>query len=416
MDRVFVEPHRSISPSSALILAVRAASQIKCDLRVQTLAEVAGFKVTQAQLVREGRIVSTGAGKGFAEQADASAAYEALEHYYMRAETNAAIADDTCSSLTLYDVASQSSLLHSAHVQRMAKEYPAARVRCLVLQHETEALYWPAFLSIVDWKATMSGADHVAQFQSYTRYTSNSGFAAGASAEESIEHGICELLERDANSAMLIDAILGRRPQKAVAVDEPHLKTLVFGISGIDGTPPIILDTRQSAEDVPSYFAFVPPTLRSRVPHSGSGASPYPAYALTRALAELLQVAILTRVIHPTMPPRPVDLRSPWRELTLLDGIKLAESSLFSGCYQDCRARSTRSPSGDLERQGLKAFSRSFTPKPSSIDVTLTVVPGLEALELVTHGIPMLPTGRGVHAWRQYIRRGGGNGHAERAI
>lgn len=123
------------------------------------------------------------------------------------------------------------------------------------------------------------------------KYASDNGTAAGSSLNEALIHSLSEAVERQCIGDFLVHAVAKRNPEKLKRVDPdslpPDLQTLYQTIcQSLEAEVQLFELTNEI--DLPVYMAYRDhPEKNLRI--YGSGASHYPAYALKRALTELLQ-------------------------------------------------------------------------------------------------------------------------------
>jgi ribosomal protein S12 methylthiotransferase accessory factor len=177
--------------------------------------------------------------------------------------------------------------------------------------------------------------------------SSSNGLASGNGLIEAISHGICEVVERDANTLWYCRDDGARRATRTTlqSIDDPLCLALLerFDRAGLD------IGVWETTSDVglASFFATVvdrdPYLLRPMPPVSGSGCHPRRAIALARALTEAAQ-----------------------GRLTIIAGAR-DDLSFESFDGDDARRR------GALERERIarESGSRSFRDAPDATFETL---------------------------------------------
>jgi ribosomal protein S12 methylthiotransferase accessory factor len=367
-----------------------------------------------ALLDGQGRVKARSSGKGFADQALASGVFEALEHYHMTA-AGGGCSREGCSLVPAGEVAGQAALRGDRVVQRMRGLAPRARIGCGPYQSPAgdSGIWYPLAIADVGYRwAPLPGDDF--DYRSLLRYCSTSGLGAGAAVADAVEHATFELIERDAVSLALLRWFVRREPPVR-RVDPGSLPTdlarLLVTVERETGGPVVVADVTSDL-GIPAYLAF-PERSRGPANIAGSGASTDPAYALERALGEVLQE--LRMLAHYGTASVKFDqahrverwdrlrrcLALDWRWLNRrLGTMSVGLSRPLAGGGDDPGATARRA----LETAGLTPFWRRLSPAESAIAVVHVTVPGLEGFALVRTGHPVVPTGRGVALWPRAAR------------
>jgi ribosomal protein S12 methylthiotransferase accessory factor len=367
-------PFRSVPPSTAVAAAIDEIARLGLTAAVDFL----GPSTQRVVLSRGGEQVSVGVGKGAGDQGSASAYFEALERYLMSASVNRRWNADAIRLMRASDIAGQSALNPDLVVQRWAAEFPDTVAAC----GSYDGVRYPTFLADPRYYRRPVAGDDVRPYRSLLRYSSSLGTAAGMTTEESVYHGLCELIEHDAVSqALLRWYVAGDHTADAAPSSAPGV--LLFDVTTDLG--------------IPVYLAATEVDGRTRY---GSGASWWASDAADRALTELTQQLagapstasarlaawpVLRRCAEMPLPPllasiRPVPLRSD----------PPGPGSPAWGLAEVAKA---------LAEHGIRHYSAEIAPVGSLISVATTIAPGLERFSLVHHGVPVVPTGRGRHLW-----------------
>ena len=247
----------------------------------------------------------------------------------------------------------------------------------------------------------MPGDDLSDKLQSYCRYLSSVGFAAGSNVEEAQLHSLYEGIEHDAVSEWVINCFVLRTsniaalPAASVCPD-----TLISSVK-VRTEGELTLSILPSVVDSCSVTLALGSVVNNRPRDYGAGASVSLEYAAERALSELQQ-GIVARSLDPNADRRDSAILSrlsnwPWLQRLPLLAVEELQHEPYS---------SSRFPTPIAEvpealtalKQTLEPFggvySVTLTPDNFPIAVTLTVCPGLDRFDAVTRGWPILPTGR----------------------
>ncbi|NLU69586.1 YcaO-like family protein [Streptomyces sp. HNM0574] len=309
---------------------------------------------------------------------------------------------------------------------------------------------FPLFLSAPGYP----GPEHAAaraelgdlyDYSAVSRYTSNSGWAAGTTPAEAAVHALNETIERDAVSLLLAGQFLADDPAPLRVVDPaslpPGLAALHADAESRIGRRVHLLDMTTDL-GVPAFWAYATPPTPGRPPRTrGCGASLSPRYAAERALTELVQSHSLSLDEAPAPEPDCVrttpypalhrcylaDFASRLPSATLLD---FAEAGVPGPVFTDPAfaeaAPSAAVPADDpvLPAPALRAPGTGRRPVPRTPEAHLctllrrlaargfrawaweryvsehlavvhVVVPGLERFLLVLDGHVVLPGARG---------------------
>jgi ribosomal protein S12 methylthiotransferase accessory factor len=249
---------------------------------------IPGLETTHCLLFDAGgAVISQGSGKGFARQSFASAAFEALEHYYAR------VGAGFCETKLFCATQARREGLLLIGDEFCAAGSPAA-------DRET---HWVEFQSLFDWRPAFAPAfaidpayfvkplegDQI-PFDDVSAVASTCGGAAGCSLEEALVHALNEQVEHHAEGAFRLEAFVARKKRATLVRRETLPESLRTLIEKIEA---------RAAEEVFLFYmpdnlgipAFAAATASPRVPVKpiGIGASLSSVYAAERALLELLQ-------------------------------------------------------------------------------------------------------------------------------
>jgi ribosomal protein S12 methylthiotransferase accessory factor len=357
-----------------------------------------------------GKVVSTAAGKGMGEQSRASALFEGWEHLSLdRGLAWLSRDPEVTRTLPIDEVLSQQVLRGDTMLHRLAAEYPTANVGCLRFENLSDpraGLWYPAFLKSPFCMFHRIPGDDL-EYKSFLRYASSNGSASGAGHDEALLHALLETVERDALSLAYLDWFVNATPG-SVRVVEPDslpddLRILWRAVAGEIGSDPLLVDITTDL-GIPVFCAL--PSLPDpvRIGVHGSGASLSPAYAVERALSELLQLAAV-RPAHDVERYRRLASLDRWpvlrrcAELHPADLLALEptrETFTISEERRDTAAEQVCEVTGRLADQGYETFHLQWNSDGSRIPVVAACVPGLETFSVhLDNQVPVLPTGRG---------------------
>ncbi|GHJ41916.1 YcaO-like family protein [Streptomyces sp. TS71-3] len=360
----------------------------------------------RCDLRREGAPVPAGVGfgKGAGAAPRVGAVFEALEHHLSEMPPPGQIvlrdAHRVVAALGRHDA-----------VLALLADGPDQPLACLPYRSVTGGRDTdvPAFLSMPAYleqpaSARQAGGDAY-DYRVLCRYSLNSGWAAGVTRADAMVHAINEIIERDAMSLLLIRQFLSRTPPPLRILDAATLPVALAALHRAAeqyvGGRVWLLDMTSDL-GVPAYWAYLPaePGAAARV--RGCGASLSPAYAVERALHELIQLdsgvadaaeeaaARIHTEAHPA-----------------LHRCYLADFSARLGDAVTVPFRAAESPAtpeGHLEallallrRHGHRAWvwDRYVSDHLAVVNV---LVPGMERFMVVTDGQVVLPGPRGLAA------------------
>jgi ribosomal protein S12 methylthiotransferase accessory factor len=391
--------------SAAIALARREIARLEMALDERRLSGGPWPVLACEARTADGRRV-VAYGKGPGAQAEASALFETLERAIMTAQDNgrSGAARRMMSSKQL---AAQPEVRPDEAVQRWAVDHPDA-VTAATAYHSRDGreLWYPVFLVDPRYHLAPEPGDTVTDFRDYLRYTSSLGTASGSTWEEAALHGLCELIEHDALSLALISWF--RRGEDVATVVDPDLlpgslQPLWAEVCDRLRVSPILADLTTDLA-VPVYVAVLPE-------HDfegglfGAGASLDAEHAAARALSELLQSHALA---EPGADRVPAALDS---FAVLRHAFRFRLGDRLGGTVK-AALKPPVDATNDVETElaalvalldgvSLTPYFGTVSTDESLVSVVTAVAPGLERFSLVHMGIPVVPTGRGLRAWRE---------------
>ncbi|MGW6201183.1 YcaO-like family protein [Kribbella sp. NPDC055110] len=364
----------------------------------------------------DGNQVCTGAGKGVGMQCEASALFEALEHFQLATATR--YETDSLQLMPASDMVRQKALAQEHHLHRLAQDCSDSLLACVRFEEirGDAEMWYPAVFANPAFSERPSAGDAQDKYWAYVKYASTTGSASGMALEDALLHGLLECFERDAISLALLSLATGQAPTDrnspavSIAVVRPEslpedLATLRRQITELDGADPLLLRLTTDL-GVPTYFAVSGGT--DRVGKFGGGSSLSSHYAAERALSELLQILYITewKDLQPSRLERG-EIFAPWPVLDRIYHLDLPFDELptvpLDAEHHDHEAAVGTSSeqllqlASVLHRSGLTAYHREWTGSVQGIVVTTVVVPGLERFMCpVMLGALAMPMARGV--------------------
>lgn len=362
---------------------------------------------------RDSSVLADSSGRGSGPQAQASALFEAWENHCHRAGFDEFRNDPDCLRLMpAKAVADQPALRNDALIHRLAAEFPDKQISCLrfePISADGEALWYPAFARF-PWFLQYPVPGEEIPYRPYLRYATNFGTAAGTSESEALLHALLEVIEGDAFSLALLDWSVSKDnvTRTVDPADLPRdLQELCGLIEHTAGRSPLICEITTDI-GVPAYCAL--PSHSTYVGAGGAGAATTPGYAVERALGEFLQVHV-TQCENPERQAqlrRMLDRLEPWPVLArcmVLDPAPISAASRTvpgrpPGWWDPVPITveaQLDSVTQALTRVGMSGYYVRWNSAGSTVPVVTVLVPGLETFFLSRVGIPLLPTGRGIH-------------------
>lgn len=395
------DPERGLGPAEATELASSWADNHGLEITSSTLVQSTNTssRTTQATLrTHDGQTMARGLGKGFGDQATASGVYEAIEH----AATNFAIPGQS-------DPLTKGVLPEHPELEENDKAYTAARLlgrgkpQDVVVFHELLSNLEIAQDSFCVYPRIACDiscpiSPDLFELVGLSAYTATTGTAAGTSWRDSVLHGLNEVIERDAESQFLLDINMGRRSYSTVGLsaDDP-LQKLFLELTASKGRKGAIYLLNSMAGYV--FCAVSEPTTSEG--ELGLGSSQHPRVALERALTELQQVQNATSLGQTWVDEGGVGLEgldgrpNMQRIATQVFPIETSLDLLFDEIPTP--GGILPSPVVQLQEKGFKSYAREVWRTyvgRQQIVVTQSLVPGLESLNNLVFGRPILPTGR----------------------
>ncbi len=355
---------------------------------------------------QDGQVVADSAGKGGELQSVASTLFEAWEHYW-GFHALAELRLSGARVLAIEEIVSQPELAADKLLVRLAKDFPGALLGCLFFEsmaRSPDGVWYPVFPKNPAFRRyPVPGDDR--RYSPYDRYSTNNGTASGMTVEDALLHAMLESIERDAISFALIDWYARLTPiaRRVDSADLPaDLAGLLGDIASLFGMEPAILDITTDI-DVPVYCALPPHSLFPHANNFGAGASLSAAYAVERALTELVQFTLagkLSRYMNAHR--RALGRLAQWpliarcAEQDPATPLRHAERANSHDCWDPPRGtvKDQLSEICDrLQRRGLQAYWLRWDPN-TTVPVVCVLIPGLETFFLARQGVPVLPTGR----------------------
>ncbi len=396
-------PERAVSAPHALKLAYRAAQRY--GLTVDLLQYGGAVRTHHCILKEASNIkVSSGSGKGLGAQSQASAVFEALEHYF----SGPTQLTPRHPRVRIEEISTQCRLSEERPfmlMKGMGDESIPCR-RYLEISGGTTPLFYPIFLSTPGY-ANRPFADDTFDYTKLSKYSTNSGTAIGVSRSEAILHALHEVIERDAVSTFLIQSYIDPRPAPVRFLPREimpvPLKELIADIELQTGGAVTIVEITNDIS-VPVYLASLPRQGRAIRP-VGYGASLSRSYAIERACLEALQAFHLHNdemeaedeyvlSVYASLPRLRACIERNWNFPCIRRIVDSTEAGLTG-------------PVGSLEgqvsatltflaRKGYRAYASEIWSSEDGLSCVHVVIPGLEKFNIITSGNPVLPSARGM--------------------
>lgn len=363
----------------------------------------------------EGLYICSGAGKGVGQQCEASALFEALEHFHLATATRYEQSEGRV--FTPQALLEQKELARDYYLHRLAKDCGNARMACVQFAEIVGRgeIWYPAFFANPAFSERPLDGDTPEEYWEYAKYSTTTGSASGIELSDALLHGLLECIERDAVSLGLLSLGLGGG-SKSVTVSRIDPRSLPADLAALyrrsteaSGNEPILLSIATDLH-VPTFLAI--DGGDDRIGRHGSGSSLSLHYAAERALGELIQINHITewKELQPSRIDRG-DIFDPWPLLKRIYEMDLPFDELPAVALGDddhdptASDKSSREQleyiAGLLESAGLRAYERQWTGSVKKVRVVTVVVPGLERFICpVMLGAPAMPTGRGVEIMR----------------
>ncbi len=275
--------HRTRSPDQTL-REIQTAIEAAGISRIADLTGLDHIGIPVAAAYRpHARSVSVSQGKGLTlAAAMASAAMEAIEGYH---------AEHICAPLRVATVQEMKAEPRVISLTKVARTDVPLDDRAKLLWLEgielcsDETRWLPLELVSSDYTRPAVGCCGAFQM-------SSNGLASGNHMLEAISHGICEVIERDANSLWLTSGVSHRtsRRLRLESVDDSEVGALLSALEGAEVSVAVWETTTDVG--VPSFICHLGDRRHRLAPlpyTSGSGCHPRREVALTRAITEAAQ-------------------------------------------------------------------------------------------------------------------------------
>lgn len=241
-------------------------------------------------------------------------------------------------------------------------------------------------------------------YHALSRYSVNSGYGLAPTVDQATVHALLETVERDACSLLTIRTLISG--QQATVLDPctlPGDLAVLHARVQREVDAPIHLLDATSDLGIPTVLAYCTP--RGRRPWlRGHAASLTPRDAVTRALTELLESAVVHR--DALARPVPLTLLEPYPALHRCARFDLTGPLRRARTVPFPDGPSPAGPSADpgaqlgellarLAAGGFTAYRRHVAELPGEVSAVHTVVPGLERFFAVVKGALVVPGRRG---------------------
>ncbi|WP_153786851.1 YcaO-like family protein [Pseudomonas sp. EMN2] len=346
--------------------------------------------------------IAQGSGKGRLEEARVGARFEALEHYL-----------DEHQPRQLH-LRSSASLACEAHLQGdfLLPWLKAQPDRYLACQRYTDLHAKPLF----DYPIGITRPDYADQplpgddfdHRGLRRYSSNDGAAIGASRDEALLHALNQIIERDALSLFMLRHFYYQRREPVLQVLRPAASS---ALSRLWGEAERCLDSPIAVLDISNEFAsrsFLALCLRPASPLQanvvGCGASLDPWHGMQRALSELVQLQLNSRLPQASQQlQQAAGALAAWPRLQRCqqrDIAALLDNSHYCTLPEPLPAQTVTQQLqvlvDDFNRHGHQVGICEVFRGAQGISLVNALVPGLERFHLVWSGNLVLPGPRGL--------------------
>ncbi|MEU1408395.1 YcaO-like family protein [Streptomyces sp. NPDC005728] len=240
-----------------------------------------------------------------------------------------------------------------------------------------------------------------ADYQALSRYSVNSGYGLAPSDRDATVHALLETIERDSCSLTTIHTLLAGRPPTVFDVRSlPGDLTALHHTAEQEAEGVVHLVDATSDLGVPTVLAYRPPQPTGGGYLRGQAAGLSMRQAVTGALLELLESALVRR----RTPPEPVQLGllEPYPALhrcavfDLTGPLRRARRARFEDALP---AQEPEEPLDALlaclAQHDLSAYRRTVAAMPEGVCAVHVVVPGLERFFAVVKGALVVPGPRG---------------------
>lgn len=354
-----------------------------------------------------GELMSIGNGKGLGLQSKVSAIYEAIEHWCTANFYNQNLNNRLFKVLAIPEV---EKLIGEKAIDILLREQGHQSIYCRQYSNisSKQVLYYPLFLSNPNYSLNPATGDNI-DYTYIDCYSTNSGTATGLSIPEALIHSICELIERDALSLMLINLFIKSNPNKVTFIDKKSIpkiqQYIVSQIESVCNDEVIILEATSDFA-IPTFIVSLKNSHFTLNP-IGSGCSLSKCYALERALLETLQSFHLydSDVENEDLRILKEYEKLPNYEACAIFDLNriISENILQEKNFNTCIDHEKPSNLEEhlnvisklINKNGHEIFYSGLQNEDSEIKCVHAVIPGLEKFNLVRTGNPILPSARG---------------------
>jgi ribosomal protein S12 methylthiotransferase accessory factor len=348
-----------------------------------------------------------GMGKGNRAAAQTGAVFEALEHYLSGPDA----VDDAAVTLRPVADVTGSILARDIAVSLLTESGDGGdsigcwSFRAIATGAELDV---PVFLSLPDYLRDAGDdlRDRLGDRHDYAhveRYSCNNGWAAGSDRVEAAVHALNEVIERDALSLLLIEQFIDRgRPLRLIdpTTLPAELGDLLARAGEVTGNQVYIVDMTTDL-GIPSILAFRSPPSGQPARIRGCGTSLSMAYAIERALTELVQAQVWAGQADEGSASVSYDQTIGYPTLHACRGADLTPRLASAQVLAYAETDVPDAPVGHLDRLVEILSAHAFTPYlrehhvTGNIAVVNVIVPGLERFMLITDGCLVVPGERG---------------------
>jgi ribosomal protein S12 methylthiotransferase accessory factor len=404
---------RSLKPSQALSLLQELSTDFHLSPTTEIFGETVPIYKCYLKAGRHENIFIAG-GKGFGQQCQVSAIYEALQHFI--AYQSIQDKNHPIHYMALNEIKDKDYLLSCNFLPEVIIKTPDRKLPWLTYQSytDTQVIHYP--LPLVEVRLNLLPAFN--EYSDLTWRGHDTGSAIGCSFFEASIHGINEWIERDAYALFLVKSILKKSINPINVIDKhslpPRLNELVKNIE-VDYQDDLIIVDITSDINVPSFLVSFT-KQNSLMQAKGLGTSLSKSYAIERAIFEALQsrclrntnTEILEEKISADFESAPLLLRA-----AKCDLLPLIEEGAYRVVhyeniidYSDISDLSSQLDCLNrlLHTRGLKAFYHQYYSNENGITSLGVLIPGLEEFFLVKCGRFIMPNARAANIIRN---RGG---------
>lgn len=351
-----------------------------------------------------------GHGKGIGEQVLASCIFESIEHLYHNSETRDSKKEIYHKSID--SISDQSH--HFSPSFKYLNYFKDTKVDCFKYNslHEiNDHIFFPIILGNPNYLPTSNEECKLIERSRITRYSTNSGTASGANLYDAILHGLLELIERDAIGLEFVRSILRPNPRSVSVVNIESVPNHIIKLirdAEIETKGIVKIFDVTSDLKIPSYMTSITIGDPIKNRHFGSGCSLFSAYAIERSILEAVQVFHLRNNfgIRPQIKFKEIRKNSTLFRRCSLDAgyfeylggeknIIFNKSDFEKNQNSDtCVKNQISYILRKLKEHNLNAYYRSIIDE--DISVVQVLVPKLERIFILSHGIPVAPSTRGM--------------------